>query len=117
MCGIYINTDPILYESRTRSLRIHGVITSIRMENAFWNVLQEIAEREGKTTNQLIATLHEELTEQRGEAGNFASFLRVCCLRYQAMNGAMNEATPEHRAVAAKALVPAPQLAALKVVQ
>ena len=86
MCGIYINTDPILYESRTRSLRIYGVITTIRMENAFWNVLQEFAEREGKTTNQLIATLHEELTECRGETGNFASFLRVCCLRYLAMS-------------------------------
>jgi len=109
MCGIYVNTDPIMYESRTRSLRIHGVITSIRMENAFWNVLQEIAEREGKTTNQIIATLHEELTEYRGEAGNFASFLRVCCLRYLSM--------ADGRALPSRATAPSPQPAALKVVQ
>lgn len=82
MCGIYVNTDPILYESRTRSLRIHTVITTVRLENLFWNVLQEIAEREGMTTNQFIGKLHDELTELRGEGQNFASFLRVCCLRY-----------------------------------
>lgn len=82
MCKIYVNTDPIMYESRTRSLRIRGVITTLRLENAFWNVLQEIAEREGKTTNQLITTLYEELTDNLGETGNFTSFLRVCCMRY-----------------------------------
>jgi len=88
MCGIYINTDPILYESRTRSLRIHGVITTVRLENLFWNVLQEAAEHEGMTTNQFIVKLHDELTELRGETGNFASFLRVCCLRYLTMRDA-----------------------------
>lgn len=87
MCGIYTSADPILYESRTRSLRIHGVITTIRIENAFWDVIREIAEREGLTTNQLISKLHEELTEYRGETGNFASFLRVCCMRYLSMEG------------------------------
>ena len=82
MCGIYINTDPILYESRTRALRIHGVITTVRLENFFWSMLQEIAEREGLTTNGFMVKLHDELSEFRGEATNFASFLRVCCLRY-----------------------------------
>ena len=109
MCGIYVNTDPIMYESRTRSLRIHGVITTIRMENAFWNALQEIAAHEGVTTNQLIAKLHGELTECRGETGNFASFLRVCCLRFLAAT--------EGGALAAAASPPAPQPAALKLVQ
>lgn len=82
MCGIYVNTDPILYESHTRSLRIHGVITSVRLENMYWDVLRHIAERENITTNQLIAKLHDELLEKRGEITNFTSFLRVCCLRY-----------------------------------
>ncbi|NNM57283.1 MAG: ribbon-helix-helix domain-containing protein [Acidocella sp.] len=82
MCNIYTSTDPILYESRTRSVRIFGVVTTIRMENAFWNVLQEMAESEKVTTNQLISTLYEELVQCREDTGNFASFLRVCCLRY-----------------------------------
>jgi predicted DNA-binding ribbon-helix-helix protein len=86
MCGIYINADPILYESRTRSLRIHGVITTVRLENLFWDVLQEIAERENLTTSQFAVKLYDELIALRGEMPtNFASFLRVCCLRYLSM--------------------------------
>src|SRR5689334_15402817 len=83
MCRVYINADPILYESRTRSLRIHGVITTVRLENLFWDVLQEIAGRENLTTSQFAVKLYDELIALRGEVPtNFASFLRVCCLRY-----------------------------------
>jgi predicted DNA-binding ribbon-helix-helix protein len=82
MCGIYTNADPILYESRTRSVRLHGVLTTVRLENLFWDVLREIAEREDLTTSQFMAKLHDELMKLHGETHNFASFLRVCCLRY-----------------------------------
>ena len=83
MCEIYVNTDPILYESRTRALRMHGVVTTVRLENLFWNVLQEIAEREELTTSQFVAQLHDELIARHGDITmSFASFLRVCCLRY-----------------------------------
>ena len=86
MCNIYVQADPMCYESRTRSLRVHGVITTVRLENLFWDVLQNIADQEGLTTNQFIVKLYDELTELRGEVMNFASFLRVCCLRYLALH-------------------------------
>lgn len=86
MCQIYIQADPMCYESRTRALRMHGVITTVRLENLFWDVLHSIADREGVTTNQFIVKLYDELTEFRGEVTNFASFLRVCCLRYLALS-------------------------------
>jgi predicted DNA-binding ribbon-helix-helix protein len=93
MCGIYINADPILYESRTRSLRIHGVITTVRLENLFWDVLHEIAGRESMTTSQFAVKLYDELVALRGETPtNFASFLRVCCLRYLSMREASGSA-------------------------
>ncbi|HEY1998367.1 ribbon-helix-helix domain-containing protein [Paraburkholderia sp.] len=96
MCGIYINADPILYESRTRSLRIHGVITTVRLENLFWDVLHEIAGRENMTTSQFAVKLYDELIALRGEMPtNFASFLRVCCLRYLSMRSANGAATPD----------------------
>jgi predicted DNA-binding ribbon-helix-helix protein len=82
MCEIYSKADPILYESRTRSIRMRGVLTTIRLENLFWQVLTEMAARENITTNQLVAKLHDEVVAWRGESVNFASFLRVCCLRY-----------------------------------
>jgi len=95
MCRIYIDADPILYESRTRSLRLHGVITTVRLENLFWDVLHEIAGREGMTTSQFAVRLYDELIALRGEVPtNFASFLRVCCLRYLSMPHEASAETP-----------------------
>lgn len=85
MCKLFVNTDPILYESRSRSVRIHGLVTSVRLENLFWNVLAEIAAEEGVTTNQLIVMLYDEVMNVRGEMQNLASFLRVSCVRYLTM--------------------------------
>ncbi|HYD63003.1 MAG TPA: ribbon-helix-helix domain-containing protein [Noviherbaspirillum sp.] len=82
MCEIFVKADPALYECRARSMRLHGAVTSIRLEKLFWNVLEEIAQRDGMTTSQLITKLYDELVEYRGEVDNFTSFLRVCCLRY-----------------------------------
>lgn len=85
MCSIYSHADPILYESRTRSIRIAKAVTSIKLENLFWQTLTELAQDNGYTTNQLIAKLYEEVYAYRGEATNFTSFLRVTCLRYMAL--------------------------------
>lgn len=83
MCKIFISADPASYESRTRSVRLHGVVTSLRLENLHWAVLEEIAGRDGMTVAQLIEKLYDELVADRGAVGNFSSFLRVCALRYE----------------------------------
>ncbi|CAG9181089.1 ribbon-helix-helix domain-containing protein [Cupriavidus pinatubonensis] len=82
MCEFFVTADPILYESRTRSIRIHGVHTSIRLENFVWDTLATLAAEEGMTTNALIAQFHDEIMRHRGDVQNFTSFLRVTCLRY-----------------------------------
>lgn len=82
MCEFFVKADPILYESRSRTVRIHGVLTSIRLENMVWDTLAEMAHEEGGTTNSLIATFHDEILVHRGEVPNFASFLRVTAMRY-----------------------------------
>ena len=85
MCEIFISADPASYESRTRSVRLHGVVTSIRLEHLYWEVLEEIARRDGMTVVHLIEKLYDELVAARGGVGNFTSFLRVSALRYEAM--------------------------------
>lgn len=82
MCEFFIKADPIQYEQRSRTVRIHGVLTSIRLENMVWDILAEMAEDEGCTTNALISLFHDEILAYRGEVPNFASFLRVTCIRY-----------------------------------
>jgi predicted DNA-binding ribbon-helix-helix protein len=82
MCQIFINADPGLWQSKARSLRLHGVATSIRLETLYWQVLEEISRRDGMSVNRLITKLHDELIGAHGSVDNFASFLRVCCGRY-----------------------------------
>ena len=82
MCEFFVKADPIQYEQRSRTVRIHGVLTSIRLENMVWDLLAEMAAEEGRTTNALIALFHDEILAHRGEVPNFASFLRVTCMRY-----------------------------------
>ena len=85
MCEIFISAHPDSYASRTRSVRLHGVVTSIRLENLYWEVLTEIGQRDGMSVVQLIEKLYDELVEARGAVSNFASFLRVSALRYMAL--------------------------------
>ena len=85
MCEVFISADPNLYANRARSVRLHGVVTSIRLENLFWKVLEEIATRDSMSVPQLCARLHDELQEAHGNVENFTSFLRVCCGRYLAL--------------------------------
>ena len=82
MCEFFVKADPIAYEQRSRTVRIHGVLTSIRLENMVWDTLAEMAEEEACTTNALIAKFHDEILAHRGEVPNFASFLRVSAMRY-----------------------------------
>ncbi len=82
MCQLFINADSDLWKSHTKSLRIDGVSTSIRIENFFWSTLEEIAARDRMSVNQLITKLYFEAIDAEHDLGNFTSFLRVCCARY-----------------------------------
>lgn len=102
MCEVFISADPDSYASRTRSVRLHGVVTSIRLENLYWAVLSEIGERDGMTVVQLIEKLYDELVAARGEVGNFSSFLRVSALRYMALQA--HDRIPMDKAVPIRSL-------------
>ena len=85
MCQLFINADPTLWVSRTRSLRIDGMATSVRIETFFWDLLEEIGRRDRMTVTQLITKLYHESIDAGHDLGNFTSFLRVCCGRYLAL--------------------------------
>ena len=82
MCLLFKSQDPATYACETRPVRLHGHATSIRLEAAFWEVLEEIAAAEGITVARFVATLNDEVMEEGSELSNLASFLRVSCLRY-----------------------------------
>ena len=85
MCKLFIEADKTLWDNHSKSLRMNGMVTSIRLENFFWRILEGIAKRDGMTVNQLIMRLYDEAAEAGHDVDNFTSFLRVCCGRYQAL--------------------------------
>ncbi len=98
MCQMFAGQDPAAYEYETRSLRLNGQSTSIRLERAFWDVLTEIAEAEDLSVPLFISKLHSEVLELHGEVRNFTSLLRCAGLVYL---GRMAHPAPAARIAAA----------------
>jgi predicted DNA-binding ribbon-helix-helix protein len=101
MCQLFAHQPQRDYESQTRSLRIGGHCTSIRLEMAFWDTLEEIANREGMSLAKFLTGLHSEVLDHHGEVKNFASLLRCSCLIYRSRNAV---AIPEFHGNAAAIL-------------
>ncbi|WP_324753650.1 ribbon-helix-helix domain-containing protein [Roseovarius sp. Pro17] len=97
MCRHFIGADPKLWESVTRSFRMDGMVTSVRLEHMFWNVLEDLAGRQDLNVPQLLHQLYNESIDEGHDLGNFTSFLRVCCLRFidLQLNGLMATETSQ----------------------
>ncbi|GMQ47667.1 ribbon-helix-helix domain-containing protein [Vibrio sp. 10N] len=82
MCEIYSGAETNLFELKSRSVRIDGVVTSIRLEAVFWKIIEEIAEDAEISVAEFLSRIYREVVDKRGEIGNFTSLLRVACTTY-----------------------------------
>lgn len=80
MCHLFASQNPDSYVYETRSIRLNGQSTSIRLERIFWNILEQIAALEGLSVPSFISTLHREVLLMWGPVPNFTSHLRCICL-------------------------------------
>ena len=80
MCQIFAGQDPANYQSITRSVRLDGHATSIRLESAFWDILDELAASQEMSLPRFLSALYDEVLDLHGEVSNFASLLRICCV-------------------------------------
>tara|TARA_B100000029_G_scaffold361223_1_gene354186 strand:+ start:79 stop:378 length:300 start_codon:yes stop_codon:yes gene_type:complete len=92
--SIFLETSPMLdhmfracatdqiteFAPEKRGIRIHGHSTTIRLEAAFWTVLDEMAETQKMSLPQLIESIHDHCLIVNDK--NLASCLRVICLKY-----------------------------------
>ena len=92
--SIFIETDDFLehmfiacttdqineFIPQKKGFRIHGHSTTIRLEQAFWNVLEWMAENRDVTLAALIENIHDQCLVANDK--NLASCLRVICLKY-----------------------------------
>ncbi|MCP4242806.1 MAG: ribbon-helix-helix domain-containing protein, partial [bacterium] len=63
-----------------RGFRIHGHSTTIRLERAFWSVLEAMARDQDMTLSEMIQRIHDECIVANDK--NLASCLRVICLKF-----------------------------------
>jgi predicted DNA-binding ribbon-helix-helix protein len=84
-----------LYEPVSRSLRIEGYSTSVRLERIFWGVLDQIAEAQHLSTCGLLSSIYREAFSSPTPPRNFSSVLRVICLRHLERNGGLPGRPPE----------------------
>jgi predicted DNA-binding ribbon-helix-helix protein len=80
MCQVFAGQDPDRYAMTTRRVRLNGQSTSIRLENTFWAIIDEIAADDASSTPGWLSALHAEVLEREGDGFNFASLLRCACL-------------------------------------
>lgn len=59
---------------KKRSVVVGGHRTSISLEQAFWEALQQVASGQGKTINQMVSDIDAE------RSGNLSSAIRVFIL-------------------------------------
>ena len=104
MCHIYASQDPLRYEFLTKSVRLNGYATSVRLELEFWGILERMAAEAGMGLPKFLATLHDEIEQIHGEVKNFASALRTSCLIYMEKKGS---ADAVHRSRTQSQLSPA----------
>ena len=91
MCQLFAHQPQFNYEFQTRSLRIGGHGTSIRLETAFWTALESLAQSESMSLSKFVTKLYDEVLDHHGEVRNFASLLRCCCLIHASRAGARHD--------------------------
>jgi len=91
MCEVFATQDPNRYRPVNRSVRIGGHSTSIQLEAAFWDIIDEIAIGQNLSTPRFLSTLYDEALHVNGAVPNFASLLRTSCLIHQMGNSAQRK--------------------------
>ena len=82
MCSIFSSINPQDYAFQTRSVRLGGHATSVRLEALYWTLLEEVAAMQGVALGRFLSKLHDEALGIDNEPHNFASLLRCACLTY-----------------------------------
>lgn len=84
MCKLLTSRNAKDFQPVSRSIRLSGHSTSLRLEASFWRALDSLAKDEGVSTPKLIENLHAEASELLHDADeasfNLASVLRTACL-------------------------------------
>jgi predicted DNA-binding ribbon-helix-helix protein len=87
--GIRINSDPFvedfnmeLAQPHSRSVRLNGLATCLRLEEVYWNILAEIARLNCCSVNSVLSYVDREVHLRHGGVKNFSGLIRVVCVAH-----------------------------------
>ncbi|HWH86926.1 MAG TPA: ribbon-helix-helix domain-containing protein [Pseudomonas sp.] len=81
--------DMALVRPLSRSIRLNGFATCLRLEQVYWNILGAMAEDNHCSVSTLLSHVDREVHLRHGGVKNFSALVRVVCV----MNG-VRQAAP-----------------------
>ncbi|MBD8475318.1 ribbon-helix-helix domain-containing protein [Pseudomonas sp. CFBP 8770] len=76
------NFDMGLARPVSRSVRLNGFATCLRLERVYWEILERIALVNECTVNALLSYVDREVHLRHGGVKNFSGLVRVVCVTY-----------------------------------
>ncbi|MCY0108515.1 MULTISPECIES: ribbon-helix-helix domain-containing protein [Pseudomonas] len=80
--------DMSLIRPLSRSVRLNGYATCLRLEQVYWNILGQMAADNRCSVSSLLSRVDREVQLRHGGVKNFSALVRVVCV----MNGAKEKA-------------------------
>lgn len=87
--GVGITSDPFvedfnmdLAQPHSRSVRLNGLATCLRLEEVYWNILSEIAQLNRCSVNSILSYVDREVHLRHGGVKNFSGLIRVVCVAH-----------------------------------
>jgi predicted DNA-binding ribbon-helix-helix protein len=71
-----------LAQPQSRSVRLNGLATCLRLEEVYWNILSEIARCNACSINAVLSYIDREVHLRYGGVKNFSGLIRVVCVAH-----------------------------------
>jgi predicted DNA-binding ribbon-helix-helix protein len=71
-----------LAQPQSRSVRLNGLATCLRLEGVYWNILSEIASCNSCSINAVLSYVDREVHLRYGGVKNFSGLIRVVCVTH-----------------------------------
>lgn len=72
--------DMRLARPQSKSVRLNGLATCLRLEEVYWNILKDMAGGNSCSVNALLSYVDREVHLRYGGVKNFSGLIRVVCV-------------------------------------
>lgn len=66
----------------SRSVRLNGFATCLRLEEVYWGILERIADANGCSVSAVLSYVDREVHLRHGGVRNFSGLIRVICVAW-----------------------------------